>query len=238
MSDISELIRKKDGKSLKAMALEGDAEAAIAFADLVFDAKYAGDTDAVKTKKDAKKFAQEDAFDLIEKAASDGDINAKIKWAETNFHGVREPGNFGSRLRGADYQLAESLYQEILESDDCPSDRRGEFLAHQAQSILFRAGVKKNGREQEGIDLLEKALGESDSQPLVNYILQSIYWDRKEYAKAVECAEACKEDHKFAALTLKKAYEKGLGVEKDLDKSREYYQFWFAGTQPKSRKKA
>lgn len=237
MTDIEELAQKKDGGSLKALAQEGNAEAAIAFADLVFEANYEGDTKVVKTKKEAKDIAREDAFTLLEQAAKAGSMPAMIRWANVNFHGVREPGNFGSRLKGSSYGLAETLYQEILAHPECPSDRRGELLARQAQSIAFKSHIKGLDRESEVLDLLYRALEESDSLTLTQYILTEFLWKNADYEEAVKQADACYKDYPFAALTLQNAYKLGLGVEQDLNKAGQYYQFWFAATTRKSKSK-
>lgn len=241
MSDVQALVVKKDGMTLKSMAEEGNHEAGLAFAELVFDAKYVGDEAAIKaktvTKKDEKDKARKDAFAFLEAGAESGYLPAIIRKAETKFRGIREPGPHGSQLTGAFYSEAEELYRDLLENPECPEDRRGEFLIHQAQAIDFKSRYKGIDRSSEVLDLLHQALKEKDSQNLAHYILSGIYWKEGEHRKALEHAYACFKEYPFAALILQKAHEKGLGVEPDADQASKYYQFWFEQTGPKKRSK-
>lgn len=239
MSEIQDLKIKKDGMALKALAEEGDLDAGLAFAELVFDAKYAGDEAAIKakkvTKKDEKEKARLEAFAFIEAAAESDHLPGLVFKAETKFSGVREPGPHGSQLAGAFYGEAESLFAQLLARSDCPEDRRGEFLIKQAQSIDFKARIKGLDRREEVLDLLKQALEQKDSKELAHYILSGLYWNAGQHKEGVEHALNCYKAHPFAALTLQKAHEKGLGVEQDDGKAATYYQFWFAETAPKRR---
>lgn len=238
MTDIAELQKKRDGSALKVLADEGDHRAGIAFAQLVFDAKYAGDTTVAKTKKEAKEVAQADAVELLDRAYQAQHFDGMAAWADINFNGVREPGQFGSNLRPAYYSVAEEAYRALLEHPECPSNRRGEFLVGQAQAIRFKSAIRGTDRRDEAVALLEQATEAEDNQSLAHHILSGILWEEGQHEPAVTHAKACYEDYPFAALILQKAHEKGAGVDKSLEKAHWYYNYWEQKTQTKKKSKA
>ena len=222
---------------MNALAVEGDHEAGLAFAELVFDGKYGGDEAAVKTKKEAKDIARKSAFEFV-KAASDAEhLDGMIRWASVKFHGVREPGPHGSQLAGALYGESEELYKRLFEHPSCPSNRQAEFLIGQAQSIDFKSRYKGLDRQAEVFELLQKALKVDGNSKLADFILAGIHWDKGEYEKAVIHAKSCCDAYPFAALILQKASRNGLGVDKDESQAQSYYAFWLEKTDPKNRRK-
>lgn len=237
MNNISDLVKKKDGAGLKALVEQGDHEAAIAFAGLVFDGIYAGDTSAGGTKKDAKDLARSDAFEFVEKAAADQHFDAMVLWADVNFSGVREPGQFGSNLRGAYYGEAETCYQNLLDHPDCPEDRRSEFLTRKAQAIEFKSRIKGIDRNAEIDEILNEAVTGDHPSALAHFILSGRRWKQKSYESAVEHASQACQDFPYAHLTLRDAFRDGLGVAADEGKANEHHKAWEEGTAPKKRGK-
>lgn len=237
MNNISELVKKKDGAALKALVQDGDHAAAIAFAGLVFDGIYGGDASAGGTKKDAKDLARSDAFEFVENSASQGHFDAMVLWADVNFNGVREPGQFGSNLRGAYYGEAETCYQNLLDHPECPDEKRSEFMTRKAQAIEFKSRIKGLDRNSEIDSLLTEAATGAHPSALANFILSGRLWKKKDYEAAVTQAHAACESFPYAHLTLRDAYRDGLGVQADADKAAQHHQAWEEGTAPKKRGK-
>jgi len=236
--DIKGLVASRNGSELKALAEGGRHDAAMAFAQLVFDAKYSGDEKAAKTKKEAKDTAREDAFRFAKGAADAGDFNGCVFWADVCFNGVREPGNFGSVLRTSFYGEAEQAYDLVLNHPECPESDRGLYLIRKAQSIQFKSKIKGLDRMEEVISLLTEAASlESNHSSLAHFCLSPIYWDQEDYTQAVNHAQKCFEDYPYAALTLSLAYKNGKGVGEDLAEASRFYDLWALRTAPKRKGK-
>lgn len=235
MPSVRDLVANKDGMALKALALEGDCEAALGFSELVVSAKYSGDTSGGRNKKAAKDEAREDAIELVRSAADTGHYPAMQEWAGMNFEGRREPGPHGGRVSDCHFSVAETLYQNLLDHPECTEDQRAGFLFRKGTAIRFASRIKGEDRQAEVIELWEA--GRSLSGPdvlLCAHALSDLYWSNGEFEKAVTHARDACEAHPYAHLTLFQAYKAGKGVEQDLDASRRHYDMWHKTTAGKS----
>lgn len=238
MSTSIDLHRNRDGAALKAMALEGDVEAALLFSDLVCEAKYAGDTTGGISKKAAKEAAQEDAINLVRQAAETGSIKALQEWASMNYEGRREPGHFGGTVMTSFYGVSEELYRQLLEHPECSKEQRTCYLYRQGFSILMKARIKGLDRTSEVMDLWQQAIIEGGlGADMAEQALSDLYWRLSEHGLALTHARNVLETRPYAHLTLHNAYKHGLGVEPNPDEAARHYNLWFTLTEPKKKSK-
>jgi tetratricopeptide (TPR) repeat protein len=227
MTTISDLVKKKDGATLKAMALDGDQDAALAFSELVFNAKYAGDASGGKTKKAAKDEAREDAIEFMRSMAAEGSLKALKEWAEMNFEGVREPGKFGGTVMNSFYAEAGKAFEEVLSHPELPDRERPAMMFKRGTCLLFCARRSGEDRNSEVIALWEEGRAlKADGSLLCAHGLADLYWKLGRYEEAVECAKEAAEAYPFSHLTLYQAFKSGKGAPVNPELARHHYARW------------
>lgn len=242
MSDIAELKQAKDGAALKELSESGNTEAGLAFADLVFAGKYAGNTKVHKSKKAAKEEAFEDAPRLVEAAADTGDRACLEAAATMHYLGVKTPGNFGDRVLPASYKKAIVFYEALLKLEGSSNEQTAKYLFEMGQCLQFRLRIKQNKDPEAAktfLDLWEQAWKLEAGLPSVQagHSLSDWYWSNGNPERAVELAKAVCDAAPWAHLTLHQAYKSGIGVEKDEFLASNHYQHWNDATGKKKRGK-
>ena len=219
MGNIEALLQSKDGPALKKRAREGDNEARVGFADLVFYRGYQGTRKLLGTKKAAREQAFDDALRFINEAVDDGHFRALRLRADINLHHIK------------DFQSAEQDYAALLSHPQCPDKDRGEFLVRLGQAMLYQDQTKGHNRKEKALAHLRQALEYEHHQAMARHILAGVLWKDGAYEEAVSHAKSCYEDYPWAAMILHMAYKKGHGVEADTDLAAWYYDYWEKTTQ-------
>jgi len=242
MDTVEESVGRRDGAALKAMAQDGNAEAAIAFADLVFGAKYGGDLTIHKTKKAAKDEAREDAPRLVVQAGEAGSHAALEKAADMYFMSVWEPGNFGSLILPASYKIAMGFYQRLIEAEGLSDEQKALYHCRLGLCYFFRNRVKDSTdpeHRQMVIDSWEAArqFPETESAKTATHCLSDLYHREGRYKESFDLAESIADTRPWAQMTLALAYKHGRGVDQDMDKFQRHYQAFLTMSGSKKKKK-
>lgn len=242
METVEALVGRRDGAALKVLAQGGDADAAIAFADLVFDARYSGDLELHKTKKAAKDEAREDATRQVVQAAEAGSRAAMEKAADMYFMSVWEPGSFGSLILPASYKIAMGFYEKLIDLPDSTDAQMAHYCFRLGRCYQFRNQIKdrKSPEDVERVtSMFKRAREYPGTKEFVQatHCLSDLYWGQGKHEESVALASEILEDAPWAHMTVHLAYKQGLGVEQNDEKAQHHYATFMTLTQTKKRKK-
>ncbi len=230
--NIADLSKQKNGKVLLSISEEGNYEAGLEFAKLVFNGKYSGEAldenGEVVTKKDAKNKAKIDAEKCVLRGAEAGILACIEEAADMYFLGRREPGQFGGTIVNCDFKKSVEFHENLLNHEDVNNNILS--FAH------FRLGILNNlitvPKEKKDWDKSlnhwekAKALSGLGSTLATASIAQYYYYEEKNYGIAIPLLESIFNSSPYSALLLALAYRDANGVKKSEDKYNELYTLW------------